>query len=139
MDAASGVARAEVASLREQIHYTQAELGHKIDSLEHEVRSVAGLAKEHLQDVVDVRRHIGRHPLAACMVAVTAGVFLGFRGRRSLSMEEQSAPQSSTPWPLRLLAPELSMIRTLLVGKALSVAGEWLSSVREQCQTPSKR
>jgi hypothetical protein len=136
MDAATGVGSDLSASLREQINYTQAELGHKIETLEHEVRAVAHDAKERILGMVDVRQQIGSHPVAACFVAGALGILIGRLGGRATSPIPSQSFKSSRPWALRALAPEISMLRTLLVGKALSAAGEWLATSRSYRQKP---
>jgi hypothetical protein len=138
MDAATGVGSDLSASLREQINYTQAELGHKIETLEHEVRAVAHDAKERILGVVDVRQHIGSHPVAACCVAGALGILIGRRGGRATSPIPSQSLNSSRPWGLRVFAPEISMLRTLLVGKALSAAGEWFATSRTYRQNHPK-
>lgn len=139
MDAQTGVGGDSSSALREQIHTTQLQLGAKIGALEGEVRAVTSHAKEFVRerfesarDVVDVRRHVARHPWLWSAFAVGVGVLVARRRARPSSR----SPEPVEPGVLRrMVAPHLVTLQRILVGRALSFMVERL---RERVVGPQK-
>ncbi len=130
MDAQAGLGGEPSHALREQIHQTQLQLGTKLGALEGEVRAVTAQAKQSIReqieaarDVVDVRRHVARHPWVCSALAVGAGVLVARRiDRRQLDQPAVLRPG----WVRTLAAPHVATIQTILVGRALSFVADRL-------------
>lgn len=128
MDAQTGLGGEPSYALREQIHLTQLQLGAKIGALEGEVRAVTAQAKDSIRerieaarDLVDVRKHVARHPWLWSALAIGAGVLVARRnGRRRV--DQPAAPRPG--WVRTMVAPHVATIQTILVGRALSFAAD---------------
>lgn len=130
MDAPRGVEGDSSHALREQIHQTQLQLGAKFGALEGEVRAATSQAREAIRgrieaarDLVDIRRHVARHPWVSSAVALGLGVTLG---RRVGSSRQGNTRVSPLSWARGLLAPHVASFQTMLVGRALSFLAERL-------------
>ncbi|MEN9845041.1 MAG: hypothetical protein RIS36_188 [Pseudomonadota bacterium] len=135
MDAETGLGLGASSELREQIQQTQSDLGSKIGALEGEFRNVVIQAKERVresvnavQEVVDVRRYVGRRPILASAIALGAGILVGARRprmerhRRMGRMVSVRGPRGGRLWST--ISPEIATLRALMVGRALGFVGE---------------
>ena len=128
MDAEAGLEET-AADLRSQISHTQEDLGHKIETLENEVRAVARNVGDTIRKTIDIRERIKERPLLFCLMAAGVGVLVGRRvmRRREARFEEFGAIPSMPGRGLaQMLAPEIGAIRGLLVSKGISVLSRLL-------------
>ena len=117
------------AELRSQISHTREDLGHKVGSLEDEVRTMAHNVGEAVRRNIDVRERIKERPLLSCAVATGLGVLVGRRlSRRTGEYFEDYEMGSIEPdRPLRqVFAPEMGALRALLVTKVISMLSRYL-------------
>lgn len=130
MDAQRSVEGDSSHALREQIQQTQLQLGAKLGALEGEVRAATSHAREAIrgrieamQDLVDIRQHVARHPWASGAIALGLGVMVG---RRVGSPRHGNSRVSPPSWTRDFLAPHVASLQTMLIGRALSFVAERL-------------
>lgn len=87
MDAETRVGHETTDSLREQIDSTRSDLGHKLQSLEGEMRGVFQNVSQSVSDrvssvrrVVDISERVRQYPKVACLGAFVTGIVIGRRG-----------------------------------------------------------
>lgn len=117
------------AELRARISHTREDLGHKIESLEDEVRTMAQQVGEAVRKTIDIRERVKERPLLSCMVAAGVGVIVGRRLMRRRSerfMDVEDAPGIPARGITQMLAPEIGALRALLMSKGISMISRLL-------------
>ncbi len=138
MDTTQGLEGESPEVIREQIEQTRASLGHKLETLETEVRSSVQDASDSMRERIervrrafDVRYHIREHPWIATSAAIGVGYFLGtanlgdFRAR---GVENPSGIRGgrriAAEWLERKLGAEKERVRALSYGLGLAFIKE---------------
>jgi ElaB/YqjD/DUF883 family membrane-anchored ribosome-binding protein len=138
MDTTQGLEGDSPEVIREQIEQTRASLGHKLETLETEVRSSVQDASDSVREgidkvkrAVDVRYQIREHPWIATSAAVGLGYLLGttdLSGLRSATNRGrerfQSGRRAAAGWFERRLGAEKERARTLSYGLGLALVKE---------------
>jgi ElaB/YqjD/DUF883 family membrane-anchored ribosome-binding protein len=138
MDTTQGLEGESPEVIREQIEQTRASLGHKLETLETEVRSsvqdASDSVRERLEKVrraFDVRYHIREHPWIATSAAIGVGYALGASNLSDLRAKRigsraymQGGRRTAAKWLERRLGAEKERVRALSYGLGLAFIKE---------------
>jgi ElaB/YqjD/DUF883 family membrane-anchored ribosome-binding protein len=138
MDTTQGLEGDSPQVIREQIEQTRASLGHKLETLETEVRSSVQDASDSVREgidkvkrTLDLRYQIREHPWVATSAALGVGYLLGsadLRRVRSTADTGQEALKSgrraAAGWLERRLGAERERVRALSYGLGLAFIKE---------------
>ena len=123
--------------IREEIYHTQEQLRQKCSALGGEVRSVVQHTQEMLskrvheaQETVDIARHVRRHPLVCCGVALALGYVIGARrrsrrvGLSRMAIESRTEQAQEHDRIMQVITPEKPSVWNALAFMAVEIVGE---------------
>lgn len=138
MDTTQGLEGESPEIIREQIEQTRASLGHKLETLETEVRSSVQDASDSVRERIekvrrafDVRYHICEHPWIVTSAAIGVGYFLGAASLSDVRAraingrsDARHGRRTAAEWVERRLGAEKERVRALSYGLGLALIKE---------------